>query len=235
MRVRLWHWQVKKIPLPMDPKEETKILREVTILSRSVEHAMTESKAAICDADFDPIIICFIRMSHPHIVRYHACWIETGPAASSVSGSELGSNFTDSDRNEPEQARGSYPKIRSRQISYTDKELVIQEEDSDSSSQDNEDEEDSTTINDFDLRLDDLDFLSYDTRDISLPSIRFADPDRSTSGLMNRFTEKKNEESDKSSSDEDQLQGLLKPPILRRTCKCFVSRYHDRPAFFAKF
>ncbi|MBW0469194.1 hypothetical protein O181_008909 [Austropuccinia psidii MF-1] len=131
-------YAVKKISLPADPRKESKILREVTILSR---------------------------MSHPHIVRYHACWIETIPTLpasshSDISQTSCGENYFPSLKEGPSNNGGSGA----------------------SDNNGSDDAEDNTTIHDFDfeLGLDDLDFLSCH-HDCSMPSIRFGDPSRSRS------------------------------------------------------
>ncbi|KAG0146222.1 hypothetical protein CROQUDRAFT_92989 [Cronartium quercuum f. sp. fusiforme G11] len=171
-------YAVKKIRLPPDPKEESKILREVTILS-----------------------------------RYHACWIETGPEATSVSGSELESNTTTSDYKMSERN-----KLQTQHSSNADEDVVQNSIDSDdSSSQDIEDGEDNTTIHDFDLRLDDLDFLSCTDRDTSLPSIRFADPRCSTSVRIDLISEREEEDGSQSSEEEELSGELPKLAILQRT------------------
>lgn len=151
-------------------------------------------------------------MSHPHIVRYHACWIEAGPTASSISGSEResGSDCTASD------VKTSDWKKRNLLSSDTNSVESLQDSD-DGSRSDISDTEDNTTIHDFDLRLDDLDFLSYNHRDVSLPSIRFADPQCSTP-VQRDLTENQEEDSE---SSEKASQGSPTPTIVRRTCQLF--------------
>ncbi|CAH7665854.1 PEK/GCN2 protein kinase [Phakopsora pachyrhizi] len=132
-------YAVKKISLPMDPREESKILREVTILSR---------------------------MSHPHIVRYHACWIETGAIPSSASSSEISSAARSSGLQKPREKKLS-------SVQETDSESSYFGEDTDS-----EDLGDSSTVQESDSGLGYIDFMPGN-QDISMPSIRFGDSSRS--------------------------------------------------------
>ncbi|WAQ88086.1 hypothetical protein PtA15_9A211 [Puccinia triticina] len=143
-------YAIKKISLPTDPREETKILREVTILSR---------------------------MSHPHIVRYHACWIEATTIPPSSSNSEFSQVSSGIQSSELQTVgRLSF----SRPNSDNDGESEDSQTSGTSSSVDGGD---NATIHEFQLGLDDMDFLSIHHGD-SMPSIRFGDSSQSQSMCM---------------------------------------------------
>ncbi|PLW26181.1 hypothetical protein PCASD_19859, partial [Puccinia coronata f. sp. avenae] len=175
-------YAIKKISLPMDPREETKILREVTILSR---------------------------MSHPHIVRYHACWIEATTMAPSSGNSEFSQISSDNQYSQPQTAgRHSYSYSRS---------------DSDSESNDSQsshtsgsmDGGDNATIHEFDLGLDDMDFLSIH-HDSSMPSIRFGDSSQSQSMCMTKSMGRQAREDATPSPNDSKGSLETDKPLLRR-------------------
>ncbi|KAA1096277.1 hypothetical protein PGT21_011350 [Puccinia graminis f. sp. tritici] len=171
-------YAIKKIPLPVNPREETKILREVTILSR---------------------------MSHPHIVRYHACWIEATTMPPSSGHSELSQVSSGMQSSQPQTVR-RHPYSRSNS-----------ESDSESNGSHSSDTNfsadggDNNTIHEFELGLDDMDFLSIH-HDNSMPSIRFGDSSQSQSMCMTKPTSRTTSDDampsfdgTKDSSEDDKL------------------------------
>jgi len=175
-------YAIKKIPLPMDPREETKILREVTILSR---------------------------MSHPHIVRYHACWIEAttlAPRSTNSEFSQISSDFQQSQP--PSHGHHSYSHSSSGSDSDSD--------DSHSSHTGSGiDGGDNGTIHDFHLGLDDMDFLSIH-HDTSMPSIRFGDASQSQSTCNTKLTGRPAHNDASSSPNNSQGSRETNKPLLRR-------------------
>lgn len=171
-------YAIKKISLPMDPREESKILREVTILSR---------------------------MSHPHIVRYHACWIETTPTLPSSRNSDLSHGSSD---NPPKEDR---PYSRSSSFSHGESEGSASSVGSSSI-----DGGDTVVIHDFDLGLDEADFLSIPDEH-SMPSIRFADHSQSHSMRIPRSRVQSANDEINSCSDDSKGSEEPEKPLFRRT------------------
>ncbi|POW06187.1 hypothetical protein PSTT_09072 [Puccinia striiformis] len=188
-------YAIKKISLPMDPREETKILREVTILSR---------------------------MSHPHIVRYHACWIE----ATDVAPSSANSEFSQVSSNIPHsQPQG----VGRHQYSHSDSDSERQSDDSESSDSSRSiDVGDNTTIHEFNLGLDDMDFLSIH-HDTSMPSIRFGDSSQSQSMCMTKASSRAASDDGAPSPHHSEVSQEANKLSLRRMRKCFVSIARNDP------